>query len=101
MHDPPHPGEITCEDCLAPLDLTVTAAADRRGVTRQSLSEVPNGCNGVSAEMTIRLEKAGWGDAETWRGVQTAHDLWQARKRASRIKVRRYSTASTLARTRD
>ena len=90
MHDPPHPGEIIREDCLQPLGLTVTAAAEWLGVSRQSLSELLNGRSGVSAEMAIRLEKAGWSTAETWLGVQMAHDLWQARRHAKLIKVRPY-----------
>ena|ERR1700722_11785321 len=92
MHNPPHPGEIIREDCLKPLGVSVTAAAAWLGVSRQSLSELLNGRNGVSAEMAIRLEKAGWGNAETWLGVQLAHDLWHAKRRASAIKVKRYPT---------
>jgi plasmid maintenance system antidote protein VapI len=49
-----------------------------------------NGRNGISAEMAIRLEKAGWSNAETWPGVQLAYDLWQAKQRAGEIKVKRY-----------
>ena len=90
MHDPPHPGEIIREDCLAPLHLTVTAAAEWLGVSRQSLSELLNGHNGLSAEMAIRLEKAGWSNAETWLGVQLAHDLWRAQQRSDAIAVKRY-----------
>src|ERR1700677_1984631 len=90
MHNPPHPGEIIREDCLAPLGLSVTAAAEWLGVSRQSLSEVLNGHNGVSAEMAIRLEKAGWSNAETWLSVQAAYDLWQARQRADSIHVKPY-----------
>jgi addiction module HigA family antidote len=80
MFNPAHPGEIILEDCLEPLGLglTVTAAAEWLGISRQSLSEVLNGHNGVSADMAIRLEQAGWSTAETWLGVQTAYDLWQA-----------------------
>src|ERR1700722_3471957 len=90
MFDPPHPGEIIREDCLKPLRLTVTAAAKWLGVSRQSLSEVLNCHNGVSAEMAIRVEKAGWSNAETWLGVQTAYDLWQVKQRADSIHVKRY-----------
>ena len=90
MFNPPHPGEIIREDCLKPLGITVTAAAKWLGVSRQSLSELLNGRNGVSAEMAIRLEKAGWSNAGTWLGVQTAHDLWQARQRADTIHVMQY-----------
>ena len=92
MHNPPHPGEIIREDCLAPLNLSVTAAAEWLGVSRQSLSELLNGHNGVSADMALRLEKAGWSDAETWLSVQAAYDLWQARQRSGSINVKRYPT---------
>jgi len=39
MHDPPHPGGIIRRQCLEPLDLTVTRAAEGLGVTRQALSD--------------------------------------------------------------
>jgi antitoxin HigA-1 len=89
MFNPPHPGEIIREDCLKPLDMSVTAAAEWLGVSRQSLSELLNGRSGVSANMAIRLEKAGWSTAETWVGAQAAHDLWQAKQHADSIKVAR------------
>ena len=73
-----------------PLNLTVTAAAALLGVSRQSLSELLNGRNGISANMAIRLEKAGWSTAETWLGARTAYDLWRAKKHAGAIKVKRY-----------
>jgi addiction module HigA family antidote len=81
MFNPPHPGESVREDCLKPLKLTVTAAAASLGVSRQSMSELLNGRNGISADMALRLEKAGWGSAEAWMRNQTAYDLWQARHR--------------------
>ncbi len=49
MHDPPHPGGIVRRQCLEPLGLTVTRAAEGLGVTRQVLSELLNGHTGVSA----------------------------------------------------
>lgn len=97
MHNPPHPGEIIREDCLRPLGLTVTAAAEWLGVSRQSLSELLNGRNGVSADMAIRLEKTGWSNAETWLGVQTAYDLWHAKQHSDAIKVKRYPVPDTPA----
>jgi antitoxin HigA-1 len=97
MYNPPHPGEIIREDCLGPLGLSVTAAAEWLGISRQSLSEVLNGHNGVSAEMAIRLEKAGWSAAETWLGVQSAYDLWQAKQRSETIQVKRYPTPEAPA----
>ena len=40
---------------------------------------VLNGQAGISPEMAIRLEKAGWSNAGHWLRLQTAHDLAQAR----------------------
>ena len=94
MHAPPHPGEILREDCLKPLGLSVTAAAKWLGVSRGSLSELLNGRNGISAQMAIRLEKAGWGPAESWLRNQVSHDLWLAQQNSAAIKVERYPTAA-------
>jgi addiction module HigA family antidote len=90
MHNPPHPGEIIREECLAPLGLSVTDAAKGLGVTRKALSELLNGHSGVSPEMAIRLEKAGWSTAETWLRMQLQCDLWQAQQKTKRIKVARF-----------
>jgi len=92
MFDPPHPGEIIRDDCIKPLGLTVTATAQGLGVSRQSLSELLNGRNGVSAEMAIRLEKAGWGTADLWLRLQVKHDLWHAKQHAKAIKVTKFPT---------
>ncbi|MBI1867166.1 MAG: HigA family addiction module antidote protein [Methylocystis sp.] len=92
MHNPPHPGEVLRELCLAPLGLSVTAAAKHLGVSRQSLSELLNGRNGVSAEMAIRLEQAFGGAAATWLRMQIAYDLWQAKHGGKKIHVSRYPT---------
>ena len=40
--------------------------------------------------MAIRLEKAGWSNADHWLCLQTAYELAQARKDQDRIKVERY-----------
>jgi addiction module HigA family antidote len=89
MHNPAHPGEVIREACLKPLHLTVTAAADGLGVTRKTLSDLLNGHSGVSPEMAIRLEKAGWGTADAWLRMQLDRDLWAARQRAHKIRVKR------------
>lgn len=87
MHDPAHPGEIVREECLKPLNLTVTDAAKALGVTRKALSDLLNGHSGVSPEMAIRLEKVFGSTADTWLRMQMQRDLWEARQRAGEIKV--------------
>lgn len=90
MKYPPHPGRGIKQNCLDPLDLNVTAAAKVLGVARHTLSRVLNGHAAVSPEMAIRLEKAGWFNADFWLRLQAAYDLAQARRRQDQIKVERY-----------
>ncbi|MDE0335744.1 MAG: HigA family addiction module antitoxin [Defluviicoccus sp.] len=90
MSDPPHPGRGIRENCPEPLGLNVTEAATVLGVARHTLSRVLNGHAAISPEMAIRLEKAGWSNAEFWLRRQTAYDLAQARKEEDRIDVERY-----------
>lgn len=93
MVDPPHPGGIVKRECLEPLGLSVTKAAQGLGVSRQALSELVNEKTAVSVEMAIRLSKAFGSSPETWLGLQTAYDLWQARERASQLQVTRLAPA--------
>jgi addiction module HigA family antidote len=93
LHNPPHPGGIVRRQCLEPLGLSVTDAAEGLGVTRQALSDLVNEKSGVSVDMAIRLSKAFGSSPETWLGMQMAHDLWQARDRMRAIKVRQFKTA--------
>ena len=90
MHNPCHPGEIVKYECLEPLGLSVTKAAEGLGITRQALSDLINGKSGVSVDMAIRLSKAFGSTPETWLGMQMAYDLWQARERAESIQVERF-----------
>ena len=78
MQNPPHPGEIVKRECLEPLGLTVTRAAEGLGVTRQALSDLVNEKAGVSVEMSIRLSLAFGSTPETWLAMQMAYDLWQS-----------------------
>jgi len=95
MHNPVHPGEIVREECLKPLGLSVTAAAEALGVTRKALSDLLNGHTGVSPDMAIRLEKVFGSTADTWLGIQMQYDLWEARQRSDKIKVnKRFTTAA-------
>jgi len=90
MKSPPHPGHSIKDACLGPLRLSVTDGARVLGVARHTLSRVINGQAGISPEMAIRLEKAGWSNAHHWLRLQMAYDLSQARRHAEAIKVKRY-----------
>ena len=97
MSNPPHPGRSIRENCLEPLGLNVTEAAKVLGVARHTLSRVLNGHAAISPEMAIRLEKAGWSNAEFWLRRQTTYDLVQARKEENRINVGRYKPRPALS----
>ncbi len=96
MKNPPHPGHSIKDACLGPLNLTVTEAAEVLGVARHTLSRILNGQAGISPEMAIRLEKAGWSNADQWLRLQAAYDLSQARRHENDIKVKRYEPQPTL-----
>ena len=48
MKNPPHPGLSVRYDCLEPLGLSVTEAAQKLGVSRKQLSELVNCRSGIS-----------------------------------------------------
>jgi addiction module HigA family antidote len=48
MKNPPHPGLVVLQECIEPLGLTITRAAEALGVTRNTLSELANGKRGIS-----------------------------------------------------
>ena len=79
-----HPGEALREDCLKAEGLTVTAAAEKLGVARTTLDRVLNGRGGISADMALRFEEAGWSSAEFWMRYQASYDLANARVKARR-----------------
>jgi len=95
MKNPPHPGHSIKDACLDALNLSVTDAAKVLGVARHTLSRVLNGHAGISPELAIRLEKAGWSNADHWLRLQAAYDLAQARHHEDDIKVKRYEPQLT------
>jgi len=95
MKNPPHPGHSIKDACLDALNLSVTDAAKVLGVARHTLSRVLNGHAGISPELAIGLEKAGWSNADHWLRLQAAYDLAQARQHEDDIKVKRYEPQLT------
>ena len=85
MHNPPHPGEVLGDGVFTGTGNTMTAFAQRIGVTRVTLSNVLNGQNGVSADMAVRLAAALGGSAESWLHMQNQHDLAVSEKALKKI----------------
>ncbi|MYA37595.1 MAG: HigA family addiction module antidote protein [Gammaproteobacteria bacterium] len=99
MHDPPHPGAVIKRQCLLPLGLTVTEAAQGLAVSRNTLSMLLNGRIGISPEMAIRLSQAFGGSAESWLRQQMQYDLWQARQNRGQIEIRKFASAEAIVET--
>ena len=91
MKNPPHPGNIVLSECIEPLGLTITQAAQALGVTRTTLSELVNGRRGISPEMAVRLSQVFGGSATSWITQQAQYDLAQIP--AGRIKLKRLAAA--------
>ena len=65
--------------------------------TRNSLSRLINGHNGISAETALRLSKAFGGSAESWLQQQLNYDLAQVLKREDPFKIKRIKAASSTS----
>lgn len=91
MKNPPHPGGFVLRECIEPLGLSITEAAEALGVSRKTLSELVNEKCGISPEMAVRLAKVFGGTAEGWLIQQAQYDLAQVQ--ASRIKLKRLQIA--------
>ena len=91
MKNPPHPGGFVLRECIEPLGLTITQAAQALGVTRKTLSELVNEKCGISPEMAVRLSKVFGGSDESWLLQQAQYDL--AHVRRDRLKLKRLELA--------
>lgn len=93
MKNPVHPGKLI-KHCVETSGLNVTEAAERLGVTRQTLSRVTNAKTSLSTEMAIRVSKAFGSTPEHWLRMQMAYDMARMRGKAAGIKVKRFPEAS-------
>ena len=82
-----HAGVWLRTEIVEPHGLTVSAAAEKLGVSRQAMSSLLNGRAGISAEKAIRFEKAFGLRADSLLRMQAAHDLAEARRHEKDIKV--------------
>jgi len=82
-----HAGVWLRTEIVEPHGLTVSAAAEKLGVSRQAMSSLLNGRAGISSEVAIRFEKAFGLRADSLLRMQAAHDLAEARRHEKDIKV--------------
>lgn len=87
---PTHPGYVVRME-LEELGLSVTEAAERLGVTRQTLSAVVNGNRSVSPRMALKLGRFFGNGTELWLSMQTRYAQWEvehdreARREAEKV----------------
>lgn len=92
MKRPVHPGKLI-KHSIEASGLSLTDAAKRLGVTRQTLSRVINGRTSLSPEMAVRVSKAFGSTVEHWMRMQLAYDLAAVEETAKTIKVKRFPEA--------
>ena len=83
----PHPGEIL-EMIIRENNLTQTKLASHLGIPQTKISEIIRGKRGLSAEMSMKLEKALGMKATLWMSIQKNWELAQVNKeKLRRIKL--------------
>ncbi len=73
---PVHPGEILREDVLKSLNLSVSEAARRLGISRQQLHRILACKHPISTEMALRIGKFAGNGPGLWLRMQQSYDLW-------------------------
>ena len=78
---PTHPGELLREDVLPALRISVSEAARKLRVSRQTLHRILAGDARVTPDMAVRLGKFCGNGPGLWLRMQQAYDLWHAEQR--------------------
>ncbi len=72
---PMHPGELLREDILPTLSISKTEIARNLGISRQTLYDIINERQPVTAEMAVRFGKLLGNGAGFWLNLQRMYDL--------------------------
>lgn len=75
-----HPGELAREVILPELDMSKTQIAISLGISRQTLYDILNEKQPVTAEMAVRFGKFFGNGAKFWLNLQRNYDLAIAEK---------------------
>jgi addiction module HigA family antidote len=74
------------KDFLKPTCITQAAFARHIGVDPSAIFEIIKGRRGVSSEMAIKFSAAFGDDPQTWRNLQSMHELTLAREQLRNAK---------------
>jgi antitoxin HigA-1 len=77
---PPHPGEALREDYLPGLGMTQTELARRLRISFRRVNEILREKRSVTPGTALRLGKLFGQSPEFWMNLQTAYDLYHARR---------------------
>ncbi|HAJ80188.1 MAG TPA: addiction module antidote protein, HigA family [Fibrobacteres bacterium] len=80
MRPPTHPGEILLEEFLTPNNITQVELAKKMNVPVQRINTLINGKRACSAETAILLAGELNTSPEFWMNLQTAYDLFEAKR---------------------
>jgi len=80
---PTHPGEMLREDILPALGRPKTEIARLLGVSRQTLYDILNEKQPVTANMALRLGKLCGDGPRIWMAMQQAYDISRAEQELS------------------
>ena len=86
--EPVHPGEVLREDVLPALSMSKTAVADALGISRQTLYDILNEKQPVTAEMAVRFGKLFGNGGRFWINLQRSHDLAVAERTVDVSRIR-------------
>lgn len=78
---PTHPGAILREDVLPALGMTQTELAKRLHVSRLTVSELLHEKRRLTPKLAVRLGRLTDTSPESWLAMQSALDLWEARRK--------------------
>jgi addiction module HigA family antidote len=75
---PMHPGELLREDVLPALGRPKTEIARLLGISRQTLYDILNEKQPITAQMALRIGKMCGNGADIWLNLQRTYDLRMA-----------------------
>lgn len=78
---PTHPGELLREEFFPEFGLSVSQAASKLHVSRQTINEIVRERRSVTADMAVRLARLFSTTPQYWLNMQRNIDLWETLNR--------------------